>query len=547
MVLSKKKVALYLVAIGLISLIFKLYLVDFSIPLYSDDLGYTLNAIAHSHGDFAQIPDKGEGWPYFISLFFLVINSNNYIDYSNVVRILSLSISTFSIFTVYLLGKKFFNEKYSLIPASLFAFEPHLNYISGFGLAEPLYHMVMILAFYFILNRETRYFLLSMLLIGVLWWIRINGFILLPVIIAIYFINFRKSQNLLKNFGFGIAIFLIVVSPMLMQRYNQYGNPFHFWYDQNIFTGDYEKIVSVNTETTNTSALDYIQKNGILSFIHTFILTGFYNILHTEAKILFPYLIILVPFGIIFSFRAFDQEKNFIKASWILIVVTAGLTTITFSIFPDRRYLYYLYPFLIIFATIPIQRVTEYGLSTFSFSNRKKDAFLFFVIVIVIILSGLFTMLQYHRPDQILENEKILFAKFAVHNLNGKILRDPGPALDYFTYVKLDDPLGNFKTFIIDTSNKSDHSFLQQSGNLTRIYIYGKTMDELITNGETYDLKYIISDANGSVFHSFVDDVYKNENRYPYLKKVFDSEEHGFKELRVKVLEIDYKKFHEQK
>ena len=45
---------------------------------------------------------------------------------------------------------------------------------------------------------------------------------------------------------------------------------------------------------------------------------------------------------------------------------------ITFSVIPERRFLYYLLPFLIIFATIPIQRLIEYGLSTFSFTTKAK-------------------------------------------------------------------------------------------------------------------------------------------------------------------------------
>ena len=37
---------------------------------------------------------------------------------------------------------------------------------------------------------------------------------------------------------------------------------------------------------------------------------GVSNLIFTVAKMSFPYLIILLPFGILFSFRAFDQEKK---------------------------------------------------------------------------------------------------------------------------------------------------------------------------------------------------------------------------------------------
>ena len=82
-------------------------------------------------------------------------------------------------------------------------------------------------------------------------------------------------------------------------------------------------------------------------------------------------------------------------------------------------------PFLVIFSVIPIQRVTEYGLNTFSFSRKQKDIFLIIVLIIVIILSGLFT-LRYEKPDHTLENEKFDFSQYALQNLDGNALRDYG-------------------------------------------------------------------------------------------------------------------------
>jgi len=43
----------------------------------------------------------------------------------------------------------------------------------------------------------------------------------------------------------------------------------------------------------------------------------------------------------------------------------------------------------------------------------------------------------------------------------------------------------------------------------------------------------------------FTDELYYNYNQYPYLKKIFDSDEFGFKTLKIKVFEINYEKFHE--
>jgi hypothetical protein len=326
---------------------------------------------------------------------------------------------------------------------------------------------------------------------------------------------------------------------MLMQRYDQFGDPLYFWYNERIFAGSYEALVSNNINDANQSAFDYIEKNGILSFIHAFILNGIYNIFDVLSKITLPYLFLLLPFGIIFSFRAFDQNTQYIKANWIFILASLGLMVVTFSIVPERRYLFFLFPFLIIFATIPIQRVVEYGLSTFPFSRNQKHVFLVMVISLVFVLSLLFAVYQYGKPDLVFENEKIEFAKFIVTNLNGKILDDSGPALEYVSYVLVNDPPGNFRHYKISQNELQEFDKNQ----LDRIYIYAESIEDLVSKGKSYGLKYIISNENKGYFHQYVDELYYNENQHPYLKKIFDSNESGFTKLKIKVFEINYSKF----
>ena len=65
----------------------------------------------------------------------------------------------------------------------------------------------------------------------------------------------------------------------------------------------------------------------------------------------------------------------------------------------------------------------------------------------------------------------------------------------------------------------------------------------MINNGKTFGLKYIAIPGDGSYHFEYLDDVYDNEDMYPYLEKVFDSNEQGFKKFHVKVFEINYEKF----
>ena len=77
------------------------------------------------------------------------------------------------------------------------------------------------------------------------------------------------------------------------------------------------------------------------------------------------------------------------------------------------------------------------------------------------------------------------------------------------------------------------------------ITISGTSTRDIISNGQNYNLKFIISNYSSEGPQIFLDDIYHNENEYPYLIKKFDSKEFGFKKLNFKVFEIDYKLFNE--
>ena len=539
--ITTKYVIVSLVIIASISIILKLYTMDFSFPINSDSLAYSLAAISHTNGDFSQSSHRGVGWSMFVSIFYSLINSDNFLIYSNTIKILSVSVATSTIFLVYLLGRKFFNQKYSLVVAALFAFEPHLNYNSGFGLSEPLYHLAIIGAFYFLMNKDTKFIIPSLLLAGAIFWIRFNGITFFIILLIIYFATKRNSPNFYRNLFLAIVIFLAVVSPMLSQRADQFGDPLYFAYSQYVFTGSYEKVISIEYENTVTSATDYITENGLFSFIQTFIVNGIYNIMNVIWKISFPYLFMLLPFGIIFSFRAFDQEKKTIFANWIFIIISLASLIITFALIPEKRYLFFIFPFLIILCTIPIQRVTEYGLSTFSFTKKQKNVFLVLVLITVLILSIWFT-LRYEQTDPTLENEKYRFAEYVMQNFNGNSLREFGGSLDYLKLQYVLNSIDGFKNCKWHSTELCNYD--KDNGYLRIITITGNSVEEIVRKGENYDLKYIISNEGKNEFHGFVDEIYFNEEEFPFLVKIFDSTNEGFEKLKIKVFKIDYEKFH---
>ena len=540
-------IVICLLIISSISVAFKLSHVDFTEPSISEDVYvYILAAFSIINGDFSQPDTKPLGWSILLSPFYLFDDSTDLLHYVNIARILSIAISTITILPMYILARRFFDEKYSLVASCLFAFEPHLINNSTLGLSEPLFILAIILTSIFILQKNhSWYFYMSFLLAGITWWIRVNGLITLVILSIIFFIVYKSSSKNFVKYLLCIVIFVLVASPMLIQKYDQFGDPLYFAISDNYFAGD-QKHFALNTKHIEYSANDYIQDNGIIGFLERFGLTGLGNMASSLLKMLFPYLIILVPFGILFSLRSFAQDKDYIKSIWVLMLITLGSVVIQFSIVSDMRFIYHTFPFLIILSTITIQRVVKYGLSTFSFSEKQKNFFLVSVICVVIILSGTFT-LKVDTPDKLLNQERIEFTEILTKNFGGKVI-GVGDSIRLLTYTQLYDSPNLFKEFKTSTYDfvVGGQSNIFAHG-MERIVLYAESLDELIQIGKEYDLKYIVINENANtdkiIRYPYLTNLYDEGEKYPFLTKVLDSKEIGFKKFKVKVFEINYDKF----
>ena len=543
--LSGSRIIFYFILIIIISLGLKLYTVDFSIPPHSDDFGYILDSIQYNQGDFFLSQKKPPGWSLVLAPFMTIINSDVFLDYASLARILSIAISTITIIPMYILARKFFDEKYSLVATCLFAFEPHLNYNSGLALSEPLLILVLILSMNFILNDKPKYHYLAFIFAGLCWWVRLEAIYTMIGIILIYFIVHRTKSNSLRNFFLCMIFLFIIILPLFIQRDIQFDDPFYVWYSGTILSDDYAELL---TSPENAGVVDFVEKHGILGLMER-LANGLTNLFNILIRISYPYLFILIPFGILFSLRPIEQKLKNIKANWIMIIIIISVLMIPFAIVEERRYLFPIFPFLIILSTIPIQRITNYGLDTFSFNERQKSIFLVTVVSVVLLLSSTFTMgigeFGYGLPNSALEHEKVKFTVYLVENFDGRILRDE-VVDDYLAYVNLTSDDNDFKTFK-SPRGKNPYPDLYEPGKVVRMSVYGKTIEELVTNGEPRGLKYIGILEKGSYFFPFLNDLYYIEENYPYMKKVFDSDEMGYKEFKIKIFEIDYKNFHELK
>jgi hypothetical protein len=535
---SRQKIFLILVIIGIISLGFKIYLADFSIPVFSDALEYTQHSMAQSQGQFLQHPQRHSGWPLLQSPFMYMLNSNNFLDYSNTSKLLSIAMSSLTIIPLYLLSNRYLDPKFSLLVVGIFAFEPRLIQNSVLGFSESFFIFTMIFSIYFITRNEKKYIILSFILAGILWWIRPNGFILFPILTIIYFIKFKFSIISIRDFLFYFLIFIITVSPLLLQRYEQFGNPMYNWIGERIWFGDYSHSRSILPGEKYT-AIDFINANGLQNFIQRFLFNGSVNLFSTLGYMMLPYLIILTPLGIIFSFKNKLSYSRLFPIS-IVLVVSIFISIVPFSVIPDKRLILFLFPFLMIFSVFTL----KFYFQKFNFLHNNSKLFFILIFCILIITSSIMVS-RYEQSTPMLENEQIDFTKYLLENFSGKLLFEPYNTQKYFNHPMIfENPEIFLGIKITENWKDGDTFFDYPQAQFSRISVYGTNMNELLENGEKVGLTHIMATSDGTSFFNFVNQLYFEDKQYPFLIKVYDSKDFNHKNFNVKVFEIDYLKYY---
>ena len=107
---------------------------------------------------------------------------------------------------------------------------------------------------------------------------------------------------------------------------------------------------------------------------------------------------------------------------------------------------------------------------------------------------------------------------------------------------------GIFKNYkLIQDQDGYTMGFNKKNINLIPVILYAKSLEDFIKVSYEYELKYISINKNGveDVFYPYLDEIYENEEKFPYLIKIFDTEQEGFEKLKAKVFEIDYKIYYE--
>jgi len=186
-----------------------------------------------NHGTF-RIPEsdldtfRTPGYPFFIYLIYLLFGVKPHL-----ILAAQIFINLASVYVIYLIGKKLFNERTGLISAFLLCLEPDHIYYEYSVLSDTLFVLFLLLSFLslicFLKDQKPIFLIASSLLTGTASLIK-PVIIYFPAVIVfillIYAISGKKFNiwGVLKNSILFIMLSLLPVSPWLIRNRSLYGN-----------------------------------------------------------------------------------------------------------------------------------------------------------------------------------------------------------------------------------------------------------------------------------------------------------------------------------
>ena len=498
-----KKIIITLSIIIISSIPIKLFFFPYNIPITEDGLFYFRYAIDTSI--LGHLPNTiliNNGWPVFLSIFYSIFDSifdsNNFLDYMTLQRIITISISTITIIPVYLLLRRFFNYKYALLGSILFLFEPRMIQNSFLGITDSLFILLTTTTLFLILSSRIKIIYIAFAFAAFTTMVRYEGVILLCLISILYFIKYRKNKKELLKYTIAISIFILIMLPMSYAKINATGSD-----------GIGASVLG-GVEVYATEAIS--DQENILMGISSYILSGLQSFIKFFGWIMIPYFILFVPLGIFLMLKQKNENRIFIILSIIILSIPA-LYAYSRGI-QETRYLYLLHP---IFCVISIFAI--------KFLEEKIKQIIIIIIIVVVVSSVAFLIIK--DVDYEHEREAFEIAKYVSEYTNGINSYPPESKYVRVTGMINEFPiLSNSVSFgpkVLNSNYESLVEFIQENEK--------NGLDHLVVDGK----------SNRAIF---LNDVFINEKKYPYLTNIFDSSNLGYN-YHVKIYKINYDKFDE--
>ncbi len=509
-----RKEILLIGIVMIIGLIFRISITPWNLPSGASDVVILfIESFNYSHNNYDYFNSRFL-WPFFLSIFLRIFEFDTYIEYVNLIRGISIGLSVCTIPIVYFIGKQFFEKKYSILATSFFAFNIHVIENSTWGITEPLFLLLALGSFYFMLNYNSKYTICSFILAGLAFDTRVIGVVILIIILIGYSMKIRPKKKFLILISSGLFIFTIISMP----QYYDFDTENSPIINRVTEINDFEKN-NLNPHLIGTAKLfltaEQLDPNSTdfhkITLLETY-LFGITKEVYHFVLINIQFLIFLLPIGLFFIFKN-KIWKEYLLILGILISVIIAIPQYTLS--SEVRNLLLIVPFVSIISTIGIKSILK---------NIQKKNLIIILIISSVIISSFIILEPESDHSLIIEKEK--FGKYVALNYSGKITGD----LLYHVENNL------FDLSSIPLKYKQENGIITDYSFFTVL-----SENQLIEYLKNNEIEYIIIDDQIDNRYPIFEDIFQNDKNYSYLNKVFDSKQE-YKILKVKIFKINFKK-----
>ena len=402
----------------------------------------------------------------------------------------------------------------------MFVFEPHIITNSTLGITEPLFLFLGISSLALFFNNNIKFTYISFAMVGLFTLIRFEGLLFFLVLSIIFLIKNRQRPKNLIQYPLILLLFVLILLPIAILNIETHDRD--SFLDELFAVSGYSYTHFVQGEPEIGDPI-YGDSNGFN--MQKFLTLASTSIIKFTGLLLIPISIIfaIVGFALIIKNRKnikLDHKKITIIAISVVMLLPAVYTYGRGS--EDVRFLFMLYPIIILISTFTIEKL----------KNERKNMIL--IIIIAIMVSGSIIYLETKNVDLEYENDVFTITKVLASKTN--LINGDSADIRYRTSVGIIQSWPDLPPPTVGESH------IKRSINIIPM-TDEKTIIEFIEKHKQKGLSHIAVDGNEEQ-PEFLKEIFYNERDYPYLNKVYDSNEFGIK-YHVKFFEIDFGRLNE--
>ena len=513
---NRKVVFLCLLSIGIIGLSIRLYF-EPQIPLTADATNYFTYAADTSLT--GKLSEKyfltNNGWPMFLSIIFSSTKLDDPFFLMELQRFSSMIISTFTIIPVYFLCRRFFNPQCSLIGSSLFTFEPHIITNSSLGITEPIFLFLGISTLVLFLNNNHKFIYGSFVIVGLFTLIRFEGMFLFVIISVMFLVKYRHKKRIFFQYPILFVIYTLILLPVAYSNLETHDRD-GFLDELFAATGySYTHFVQGAPEIGDTLYGDTKDSN-----MYKFLTIGMTNMTKFLGWLLIPISIFFVPIGLVLIIK---NKKN-IKIDYAIMTIILTSIIMLIPAFytygrgsEDVRFVFMILPLTIL--------VSLYAVNKWKIKRKN----LMSILMITAIIFASFIFLDSKKIDYDYEKEVFSITKFITSKTS--VINGDSADIKYRTASGL---ILNWPNLSASTTGEA-----HVDRELTKISTSDeRSLVEFIDSSKDQGLTHLAVDGREHQ-PEFLRDVFYHDERYPYLKIIYQSSELGM-QYHVKIYEIDF-------